>query len=71
MTSYLIEYHRPTGEVSVTSYDDAQVALAERINRSRTRENRDTEIVTVRAQSMESLRKTHARYFARSKARSL
>lgn len=68
MTSYLIEYHRPSGEVSVTSYVDAQAALEERIHRSRIRRSRDTEIVTVRANSMESLRNTHARYFARSDA---
>ena len=66
MTSYLIEYHRPSGELSVTPYNDARIALKERLKRSRSRRDSDTEIVTVRANSMKSLRKTHARYFVRS-----
>ncbi|MCQ4621641.1 hypothetical protein KBX19_10530 [Corynebacterium sp. CCUG 71335] len=64
MIHFLIEYHRPTGRLEVTPYEDAREAAKERINRQLNRPDTDTEVVVILSDSLRSLRQTHSRYFA-------
>lgn len=67
MTSFLIEYNRRSGEVNVTPYDSTKEATRARIAKTRTRTNRDIEVVAVRSPSIEALRRSHSRYFMRER----
>lgn len=65
MTSFLIEYNRITGSVSVSDYDNRSDAIRERLKRSREIRDENIEIVSVNTDSRETLRRSHARYFHR------
>lgn len=67
MTSFLIEYNRRSGEVDVTEYESSSEAARGRIAKSKTRTNRDIEVVAVKSQSYEDLRRSHSRYFMRER----
>lgn len=65
LNSYLIDYHRPTGKVTCTHYSSSTEATRERIRRNRANTDPDREILVIRAQSEEALRRSHSRYFMR------
>lgn len=67
---WLIVYFRPTGDlIRCQEYSDGQEALDERfkVERafSKTQFAKDTEAVVLGADSLDTLRRTHSRYFAR------
>lgn len=66
MPGFVIEYHRRTGEMSLTEYAGIREATKERRRRDRLRANTDVEIVSVGAPDLETLRRSHSRYFMRS-----
>ena len=66
MTSFLIEYHRKTGERKITRFQGpagrAQ-ALTARLDADFKRRDSDVEYVVVESASEAELRRTHRRYF--------
>ena len=65
MPGFLIQYHRPSGRVTCTPFDTLRDALLECIRRDNERTDPDIENVAISAESEESLRRTHSRYFFR------
>ena len=65
MKSFVIEYHRKTGELRIREFQDSDLAISDRINKYRNRESSDVEVVSIQADSLETLRRTHSRYFFR------
>lgn len=66
MTGFLIEYHRPSGDWSLRSFDGEdglRRAMNERFRLEEVRVSHDFEVVVITADSLESLRRTHSRYF--------
>ncbi|EFK55656.1 hypothetical protein KBP53_09595 [Corynebacterium genitalium ATCC 33030] len=63
MIAYLIEYHRPTGRLNLTPYEDAHEASRECIRLETERTDPDLELVVIRSDNIETLRSTHARFF--------
>lgn len=66
MTSFVIEYHRLSGELSVTPFSNPREASEERFRRNQNRASSDIEVVTVTTDSLESLKRSHSRYFLRT-----
>lgn len=66
MTSFVIEYHRLSGALSVTPFANRREASEERFRRNQTRASKDVEVVSVTTDSMESLKQSHSRYFLRA-----
>lgn len=67
MSGFVIQYHRPTGEVQVQEFpgaDGHKAAMMCRLHLEATREDADWEIVSLNSSSIGTLKKTHARYFA-------
>lgn len=67
MSGFLIEYNRSTRERRVTAFegqDGPQLALAERLRRERDRTDGNWEIVSLNSNSVETIKKTHSRYFS-------
>ena len=64
MRRFVIEFHRKTGARRVTEFDSIQQAISYRIERERLRERGDIEVVALSSKSLESLMRTHSRYFA-------
>ncbi|WP_417219420.1 hypothetical protein [Arthrobacter sp.] len=67
MSGYLIEYNRSTRDRLVTAFegkDGPQRALAERLRRERERTDGEWEIVSLNSNSVETIMKTHSRYFS-------
>ncbi|SER77667.1 hypothetical protein CCYS_05995 [Corynebacterium cystitidis DSM 20524] len=64
MTSFLIKYHRRTGELELTPYDSFRDATLERLRLDGTNDNPDLEIVAIACESEEHLRQSHSRYFS-------
>ncbi|WP_259478188.1 hypothetical protein [Herbiconiux moechotypicola] len=63
----MVEYHRRSGEWSVQEFpgpDGHRDALLERLKREDARVDDDVEIVSLNSDSFETVRRTHARYFA-------
>lgn len=66
MTAFLITYHRRTGEVSVTEFpgpEGGHRAMRERFRLEAERVDPDVEIVSLNSDSLETIKKTHSRYF--------
>ncbi len=67
MPGFVIEYHRPSGDRRVTAFPGAQGhrdALQYRLELEATRANGDWEIASLNSDSLETLQRTHARYFS-------
>jgi hypothetical protein caurA7_06963 len=65
MPGFLIQYHRLSGRVTCTRFDTLRDALLERLRLDSVRTDPNIENVAISAESEESLRCTHARYFFR------
>lgn len=66
MPGYVIEYNRATGQREVTTFEGEnghREALRYRLERERDRPSREWEIVSLNSDSLETVRKTHSRYF--------
>ena len=66
MAGFVIEYNRRTHDWSVTQFlseTGHRDALKLRLERERLRTNTDVEIVSLVSDSLETIQKTHARYF--------
>lgn len=66
MAGYVIKYNRVTGERIVREFPGRQGhrdALVLRLKLEKERENRDWEIVSLNSDSLETVQKTHSRYF--------
>jgi hypothetical protein len=66
MPGFVIEYHRPTGDRRVHEFlgaDGHRAALEYRLELESRRTDRDWEIASLNSESLEMLRRTHARYF--------
>lgn len=67
MTGFLVEYHRPTGAWSVQEFPGMtgrRKALEASFQLEVRRQNTDFEIAVLTTDSIETLRKTHSRYFS-------
>ncbi|MCR6647812.1 MAG: hypothetical protein NVV70_06590 [Cellulomonas sp.] len=68
MTAFVIEYNRITGRSQVTAYPEPggrREALEHRLRLDSERVSDDVEVVSLVSDSIETVRKTHSRYFAR------
>lgn len=66
MTGFLVEYHRPSGDWSITEFPGERgraEALRESFELERSRANTDYEIAVLATDSLETLKRTHSRYF--------
>jgi hypothetical protein len=66
MAGYVIEYNRRTGEWQVHEFlgaDGPRRALRERLRLEESRVDPDIELASINADSLETVRKTHSRYF--------
>lgn len=64
MPSYLVEFHRLSGNKTLTAFDDQSEAMRARVQRELNNDDLDTEIVVINSPSLEDLKITHSRYFA-------
>lgn len=67
MAAFLTEYNRRTSDWSVTqllSDSGHRDAIKLRFERERVRTDTDVEIVSLVSDSLETIKKTHSRYFA-------
>lgn len=67
MTGFLIEYHRPSRDWHVRVFEGAtgtREAMLERFRLEKERVSADFEIAVITADSMETIKKTHSRYFS-------
>ena len=66
MSSFVVEYNRKTRDWFVTSYpgtNGRKRAMAHRFELERRRPTTDWEIVSLNSDSIDTIRKTHSRYF--------
>lgn len=66
MYSFLIKFHRRSGALDIETFEGregARKAIVRRLELEQLRDDRDLEIVAINAPSLESVKKTHARYF--------
>lgn len=63
MTDFIITYKRRSGESFIKQFSDSTQALKERLRREAAIDDPDIEIVHISAPSLESLKKSHSRYF--------
>lgn len=66
MAAFLIEYNRRTSDWSVTQFlsdTGHRDAIKLRFERERVRTDPDIEIVSLVSDSLETIKKTHSRYF--------
>ena len=66
MAGFVIEYNRRTQDWSVTEFlsdTGHREALRLRLERERNRTDEDIEIVSLVSDSLQTIQKTHARYF--------
>jgi len=69
MPGFVIEYHRPTGARRVHEFlgpDGHREAMLCRLKLEAERVDEDWEIASLNSDSIDTLMKTHARYFAES-----
>lgn len=60
---FLLEYHRPSRELrSLIEYSDGDAAMRKRFAREQSTDS-DTEVVVLTAQSLDTIQRTHSRYF--------
>ncbi|MFT4220587.1 MAG: hypothetical protein QM611_08730 [Microbacterium sp.] len=67
MPGFVIEYHRPSGDRRVHEFlgeSGHREALLYRLRLERERTDEDWEIASLNSDSIETLQKTHARYFS-------
>ena len=67
MPAFLIKYHRPTGALNVTEFESLTAATLARHDLDQINDDPDVGLVAIGAESLESVRHTHARYFFREK----
>ncbi|MFE4949957.1 hypothetical protein ACFQ9V_07590 [Leifsonia sp. NPDC056665] len=66
MPGFLIEYNRRTGDWHAEEFpgpDGHRAALEERLRREQDRTNPDIEIASLNGDSLDTVKKTHSRYF--------
>ncbi|MDK8762770.1 hypothetical protein QP922_02885 [Corynebacterium sp. MSK218] len=63
MTDFIITYKRRSGESFIKQFSDSTQALKERLRREAAIDDPDIEIAHISAPSLESLKKSHSRYF--------
>jgi hypothetical protein len=66
MAGYLIEYNRRTGDWKVQEFQGPtghQDALRARLDKERSRIDADVEIASINGENLETVKKTHSRYF--------
>lgn len=66
MAGFVIEYNRKTGERRLSEFHGKlghREAMQYRLELEAQRESRDWEIVSLNSDSLETIEKTHARYF--------
>lgn len=63
MTEFITAYKRRSDESFIAQFSDSTEALKERLRREATIDGPDTEIAHISAPSLESLKKSHSRYF--------
>lgn len=67
MSGFVIEYNRRSGDRRVTEFAGSEghrQALLRRLELERERSNLDWEIVSLNSDSLETVKKTHSRYFS-------
>ncbi|RWZ79853.1 hypothetical protein [Glutamicibacter sp. HZAU] len=67
MAGFVIQYHRFSGDRIVKEFDGpegSREALLERLKLETERPNSDWEIVSLNSDSLETIKKTHSRYFS-------
>jgi hypothetical protein len=61
--SFLLEYHRPSGELrNLVEYDDSHEAMEHRFAVERVNDP-DIEVVVLISDSLDTIKRTHSRYF--------
>ncbi|OHO63834.1 hypothetical protein [Corynebacterium sp. HMSC036D02] len=63
MAEFVIIYKRKSGESLIEQFSDSTEALKERLRREAAIDDPDIEIAHISAPSLESLKKSHSRYF--------
>ncbi|GAA1471182.1 hypothetical protein GCM10009604_04690 [Corynebacterium aurimucosum] len=63
MAEFVITYKRRSGESFIKQFSDSTEALKERLRREAAIDDPDIEIAHISAPSLESLKKSHSRYF--------
>jgi hypothetical protein len=66
MPGFVIEYNRITGDRLVTEYpgaDGHRAALLRRLELEKSRPSAEWEIISLNSDSLDTVRKTHSRYF--------
>lgn len=63
MTDFIITYKRRSGESFIKQFSDSTQALKERLRREAAIDDPNIEIAHISAPSLESLKKSHSRYF--------
>lgn len=66
MPGYVVEYNRKSRDWKVTEFpgpDGHRAAMRRRIELEESRQDPDIEIVSLNSDSLDTVRKTHARYF--------
>lgn len=63
MTDFIITYKRRSGESFIKQFSDSTQALKERLRSEAAIDDPDIEIAHISAPSLESLKKSHSRYF--------
>ncbi|MDQ0755780.1 hypothetical protein QFZ61_001767 [Arthrobacter sp. B3I4] len=74
MPGYVIEYNRITGDRYVIEFPGSnghREALLERLKLEKIRPSEDWEIVSLNSDSLETVQKTHSRYFTGSQVPAL
>lgn len=74
MSGFVIEYNRITGDRLVTEFpglNGHREALLQRLKLERERLSADWEIVSLNSDSIETVKKTHSRYFTGHNVRAL
>ncbi len=66
MTEFIVNYKRRSCESFIKQFSDSTEALKERLHREAAIDGPDTEIAHISAPSLESLKKSHSRYFMAS-----
>ena len=63
VAEFVITYKRRSGESFIKQFSDSTQALKERLRREAAIDDPDIEIAHISAPSLESLKKSHSRYF--------
>lgn len=63
VAEFVITYKRRSGESFLKQFSDSTQALKERLRREAAIDDPDVEIAHISAPSLESLKKSHSRYF--------